>query len=55
MASLNRKLTNKTVSKKFKSLKDLEMGLTNKNTVEKYCVSRNIFSTLEKKDMSSKL
>ena len=42
MASLKRKLSHKTACKKCKTLKDLKTDLTNKNTVEKYDVSRSI-------------
>ena len=62
MAPVKRKLTNKSLAEKCKTLKDLENGLSNKDT--KYGVPRNTVSTwvknkhkltasLDKKGMNS--
>ena len=64
MAPVKRKLTNKSLAEKFKALKDLENGFSNKGFATKYSVPRNTVSTwvknkhkltasLEKKGMNS--
>ena len=49
MASLKRKLTNKTVVETYKALKDLEKGISNKCVDEKYFISKNTVSAWVKK------
>ena len=45
MAPVKRKLTNKSLAEKFKALKDLGNGLSNKGFATKYGVPRNTVST----------
>ena len=45
MAPVKRKLTNKSLAEKCKSLKDLENGLSNKDVATKYGVPRNTVLT----------
>ena len=44
MAPVKRKLTNKSLAEKFKALKDLENGLSNKDVATKYGVPQNTVS-----------
>ena len=45
MAPVKRKLTNKSLAEKCKTLKDLKNGLSNKDVATKYGVPRNLVST----------
>ena len=64
MAPVKRKLTNTLLAEKFKALKDLENGMSNKDVAAKYDVPQNTVSTwlkskhkltasLEKKGMNT--
>ena len=64
MAPVKRKLTNMLLAEKFKALKDLENGMSNKDVAAKYDVPQNTVSTwlkskhkltasLEKKGMNT--
>ena len=64
MVAVKRRLNNKPICIKYKALKDLEKGMTNKDVAAKYGVPKNTLSTwmknkhklttsLEKKRMPS--
>ena len=64
MAPVKQKLTNMLLAEKFKALKDLENGMSNKDVAAKYDVPQNTVSTwlkskhkltasLEKKGMNT--